>query len=136
MRGVGGIGAGWGIAVVRIMTGLVFAVHGYQKFAGGIGHVAAFFGGIGVPLPGLAAPFISGLELVGGILLILGLATRWVGLLFGGQMLVTTLAVQIPSRGWDASDLDRMLLAAAVLLILAGPGTAALDEAVGLESKA
>ncbi len=51
-------------------------------------------------------------------------------------MLGTALAVQIPSRGWDASDLDRMLLAAAVLLILAGPGTAALDEAVGLESEA
>jgi len=35
---------------------------------------------------------------------------------------------QDPSAGWNASDLDRMLLVASVLLVPAGPGAAALDR--------
>jgi putative oxidoreductase len=68
------------------------------------------------------------LELVGGILLILGVGTRVLGALLGVEMLVTTLWVKIPAQGWNASDLDRMLLVACVLLVLAGPGAAALDR--------
>ncbi len=110
------------------MTGLLFAVHGYQKFAGGIGGVVTLFAKLAIPFPGLMAPFIATLELVGGILLLLGLATRIVAGLFAVEMLVTTLWVKIPSAGWNASDLDRMLLVAGVLLVLAGPGAAALDR--------
>jgi putative oxidoreductase len=110
------------------MTGLLFAVHGYQKFAGGLGGVAAFFAKVAIPLPGLMAPLIAALELVGGILLFLGVATRVVACLFAVEMLVTTLWVKMPGQGWNASDLDRMLLVACVLLILAGPGAAALDR--------
>lgn len=33
-------------------------------------------------------------------------------------------------RGWNASDLDRMLLVAAILMVLAGPGAAAVDNLV------
>ena len=53
-----GIGAhpDWGITVVRLMTGLVFVVHGYQKFAGGISGAATFFAKVGIPFPGLMAP--------------------------------------------------------------------------------
>ena len=128
MKGIGGINPDWGITAVRVMTGLLFAVHGYQKFAGGIGGVSAFFTKVAIPLPGVMAPFIAGLELVGGVLLILGLGTRVVGGLFALEMLVTTLWVKIPSAGWNSSDLDRMLLVACVLLVLAGPGEAALDR--------
>ena len=81
----------YGIFIVRITTGALFAVHGYQKFAGGIGGVVGFFSKLGVPAPGVLAPFVAGLELVGGILLILGVATRWISLLFAGEMLVTTV---------------------------------------------
>jgi uncharacterized membrane protein YphA (DoxX/SURF4 family) len=61
------------------------------------------------------APFIAILELVGGLLLLVGVATRVIG-------------VQLPGRGWNASELDRMLLVACVLFVLAGPGAAALDR--------
>ena len=128
MRGIGGINPDWGVTAVRVMTGLLFAIHGYQKFAGGIGGVATFFAKIAIPFPGLMAPFIAILELVGGILLLLGVATRVVGCLFAVEMLVTTLWVKIPGQGWNASDLDRMLLVTCVLFVLAGPGAAALDR--------
>jgi len=118
----------WGIFVVRVVTGLLFAVHGWQKFAGGIAGVAGFFGKVGIPMPGMMAPFIATLELVGGVLLIIGLWTRWISLLFACEMLVTTLYVQLPAKGWSGADLDRLLLAVALLLILAGPGAASVDS--------
>ena len=74
------------------------------------------------------APFIAILELLGGLLLLVGVATRVIGFLFAVEMLVTTLWVQLPGRGWNASELDRMLLVACVLFVLAGPGAAALDR--------
>jgi uncharacterized membrane protein YphA (DoxX/SURF4 family) len=113
MRGIGGINPDWGVTTVRTMAGLLFAVHGYQKFAGGMGGVSAYFTKVAIPLPGVMVPFIAGLELVGGVLLILGLATRVVGGLFALQMLVTTLWVKIPSAGWNrerpGSDAARRL---------------------------
>ena len=127
MKRIVGIHPDWGIAVVRLMTGLLFAIHGYQKVAGGLGGVTTLFAKLAIPFPGLMAPFIAILELVGGILLLLGIATRVVACLFAVEMLVTTLWVKIPGQGWNASDLDRMLLVACVLFVLAGPGAAALD---------
>jgi len=128
MRRVAGLHPDWGITLIRAMTGLLFAVHGYQKFAAGLGGVSAFFAKIAIPFPAITAPFIAALELVGGILLFLGLGTRVIGCLFAVEMLVTTLWVKLPGQGWNASDLDRMLLVACILFVLAGPGAAALDR--------
>jgi putative oxidoreductase len=127
MRDVLGVHPGWGLTLVRISTGLIFAVHGFQKFMSGISGVAGYFAKLGIPAPGLVAPFIAALELGGGVLLIVGLATRWVGLLLALEMIVTGFWVQIPSKGWNASDLDRSLLAAGLAMFLAGPGRAAVD---------
>ena len=113
------------------MTGLLFAVHGYQKFARGLGDVSVYFAKISIPFPGVMAPFIATLELVGGILLIIGLFTRVVSALFALEMLVTTVWVKLAlGAGWNASDLDRMLLGAGILMVLAGPGAAAADKLV------
>jgi putative oxidoreductase len=116
----------YGIFIVRITTGAVFAVHGYQKFAGGIDRIASFFSKIGIPAPNLMAPFIGGLELIGGILLFLGVATRWMSVLFVCEMVVATVLVSIPARSWSAVELPLMLLAATLLLVLAGPGALAI----------
>jgi uncharacterized membrane protein YphA (DoxX/SURF4 family) len=122
-----GIDPAWGITIVRISTGLIFVVHGVQKFATGLGGVAAFFAKVGIPAPMVMGPFVAILEVVGGVLLIVGLATRWISLLFAIEMIVTTLWVQIRSRGWNASELDRALLASSLLLVLAGSGRASID---------
>jgi uncharacterized membrane protein YphA (DoxX/SURF4 family) len=50
MRDLLGIDAARGITVVRVMMGLVFAVHGYQKFSSGVGAVVASFTKMGIPL--------------------------------------------------------------------------------------
>src|SRR5438093_104390 len=129
MRGIFGVSPAWGVTAVRVMTGLLFAVHGYQKFVRGLGDVSAYFAKISIPFPGVTAPFIAALEVVGGLLLIIGLLTRVVSALFALEMLITTVWVKLAlGAGWNASDLDRMLLVAAILMVLAGPGAAALDR--------
>ena len=119
---------GWGIAALRVAMGLVLLLHGYQKFAGGLATVSAYFAQMSIPLPGVTGPFIAALELVGGALLVLGLATRWVGLLFALEFVVATFWVALPRAGVTRSSLEIMLLAGGLLLFLNGGGKAALDR--------
>ena len=128
MRALENIPPGWGITAVRLMMGFVLAFSGYQKLAGGMAGVAGFFGQVGIPLPEIMAPFITALELVGGIMLLLGLFTRWLGLLYVAEFIVATFWVVIPARGLAAGRLELMMLAGAVMLVLAGAGKASLDE--------
>lgn len=128
MRGIGNIDPGWGITAVRLATGLILLVAGWGKVTGGIGGVAEAFAGMGVPLPGIAAPFVAVLELVGGALLLVGLASRWLGLLFAIQFAYITFLLKLPSQGWGPTRIDVMLLAGAILLFLAGSGRGSVDE--------
>src|SRR6476646_9018559 len=66
-----------GIALLRIVLGVIILMHGWQKFFGmGIGGVTGFFTQVGAPMPGVMAPVIATIELAGGIALIIGLLTR------------------------------------------------------------
>jgi len=66
---------------------------GWQLFESGkgkfenIGRVVEYFTSLGMPAPEITARMISGLELVGGILLFLGLASRPIALILTGNML-------------------------------------------------
>src|SRR5207237_10254649 len=50
---------------------------------------------LGMPLPALTAHFVGGLEIVGGVLLLLGLATRLVAIPFMVEMVVAILSTKI-----------------------------------------
>ena len=128
MRALEGVAPGWGITVIRVAMGIILMVAGYAKFAGGLGNFAGFIGQAGIPAPGLMAPLVATLELVGGLLLLVGAATRWIGLLVLLQFIVVTFVVKLPRAGWDASRIDVMMLAGGLMLFLAGPGKAAVDE--------
>ncbi len=128
MRGIGGMDPGWGVTIVRVATALVFILHGFYKYQGGLDKVSAFFAKVMIPLPGITGPFIATLELFGGILLLVGLLGRWIALLLACDMLVADFYVQLPARGWMGSEFERMLFAAALLLFIAGPGRLALDN--------
>ena len=63
--------------ILRIVTGFLFAAHGWQKFNEfTIAGTQASFAQMGVPAANVAAPVIATLELVGGIALIVGVLTR------------------------------------------------------------
>jgi putative oxidoreductase len=123
----------WGIAVLRVIVGFTFFMHGWQKlFQFGLPGVTNAFTQMGVPLPGVTAPLVSVLELVGGALLILGLLTRPAAILLAIDMLVATLLVHLPAGFFLPNGVAfvLLLLAGAVALVLTGPGAFAVDRII------
>jgi putative oxidoreductase len=119
--------SGWGTAVVRIIMGCVLIITGHEKLISGIQRVSATMLKNRIPFPTVAAAYITTLELVGGVLLLIGLGARWLGLLYIGEFLVVSFYVLVPRRGWMDARLPIMLLAGALMLFLCGSGKASLD---------
>lgn len=122
---------GWAMALLRIVTGLVFFAHGYQKvFVQGVSSFAGFLGQIGMPAPNLLAPLVAAVELLGGLALILGLFTRWAALPLAIVMLVAAVAVHFKQGFFlpNGYEYTLVLLAANISLFLAGAGELALDN--------
>ena len=120
---------GYGIAIVRIMAGIVLFVAGYQKWTGpGIAGITNFFGNVGIPAPAVMAPLLMSFEVVGGLLLILGLFSRFVGAAMIVQFLVAGFAVSLPSQmGWGQARLDFLLGSCGALFLLSGAGLFSVD---------
>src|ERR1700679_2024130 len=76
----------------RLAWGLEFFVSGQGKLKSHA-DIVEFFTSLGIPFPDLNAWFVGGLECVGGILLILGLLSRPIGLILLVNMTVAYLAV-------------------------------------------
>jgi putative oxidoreductase len=67
----------WGMTILRVAIAIIFIAHASQKlFSHGIDAVAKAFAQLGVPLPTVSTVAISGLEFVGGLLLLIGLLAR------------------------------------------------------------
>ena len=125
--------ADWGIAVLRVIVGFTFFMHGWQKlFQFGLPGVTNAFTQMGVPLPGVTGPLVSVLELVGGALLVLGLLTRPAAILLAIDMLVATLLVHLPAGFYLPTGVAfvLLLLAGVVALALTGPGAFAVDRLI------
>jgi len=58
--------AGWGMAIMRVVTGIVFMGHGAPKFGitgdGGLESTAGFLASLGVPMPAVAAFLVAFFE--------------------------------------------------------------------------
>ena len=112
----------------RLFLGPVFIAAGLNKVVAW-DNTVAWFGnadwGLGLPLPGLMAFLAVSAELVGGFLLILGLATRYVAIPLMITMLVAAFAVHW-EHGWFAiapSDVSTSM--AKPLAVIGIPGAEA-----------
>jgi putative oxidoreductase len=130
MRGIAGIDPGWGVTIVRLAFAVIMIHAGWLKWfqAGVTTGVTASMAKMGFPMPMAFAFVAATLELVGGLLLLVGVFGRWLGLLFAIQFAIAFLWVKLPG-GFAAGRLDLMLVAAALLFLLAGSGRASVDEA-------
>lgn len=119
-----------GLAVLRIVVGVVFFMHGYQKlFKMGFHGVAGFFGHLSIPAPAFFAVVVTLVEFVGGILLVTGLATRIPATLLAVDILVALLVVHL-KNGFFAPGVEfpLTLLAGTICLALSGGGSATVKR--------
>ena len=112
-------------SLLRIVVGLTFSFHGWQKWFGAFGG----FGGKPVPLDsmlGAAGP----IETIGGALILLGLFTRPTAFLLSGQMAVAYFTAHFP-RGanplLNGGELAVLYCWMFLYLSAAGPGPWSVD---------
>jgi putative oxidoreductase len=114
----------------RVVVGYVFLLSGWGK----LNHLAATtdnFVGWHIPAAQVLAPFVSGVEFLGGLFLLVGFLTR-----ISAGALGVTMIVAIASAKWDQVDsLETLLgfdeteyLALFLWLAIAGAGALSLDS--------
>jgi putative oxidoreductase len=118
------------LLVLRLVLGVIFIVHGYQKVFGyGISGVTESFTHMGIPLASVVAPFISVIELLGGIALIFGAFTRVAAFLLACDMLGAMIFVHAKNGFSAPKGIENVLgnFAMAVAIALVGAGLYSVD---------
>jgi putative oxidoreductase len=119
-----------GLLIIRLIFGLTFAAHGTQKLFGwfggyGLAGTGGWMESIGLK-PGKLNAFVAGLgELVGGLLLALGLGLPIAAILMTATMLVAIAKVHGKNGYWATAggyEYNLAIIAVAIGLALTGPG--------------
>lgn len=122
------------IVLIRVLVGWVFLSEGIQKFlypsALGVGR----FERIGIPAPGVMAPVVGGVEIVFGILVLVGLFTRWSAVpllcVISGALITTKVPFFVHHGFWAVlheARTDVSMLLGLIFLVIVGGGSLALD---------
>lgn len=114
----------------RVVVGWVFLWSGWGKLQN-LPQVTENFAGWGIPWPQVLTPFVSGVEFLGGLFLLLGLLTR-----ISAGALGVTMIVAIKAAKWaDVDSLETLLgfeevayLALFLWLAIAGAGPVSVDR--------
>ena len=124
------------LLAARVLLAAMFLVSGHAAFADPAG-TAAYFEGLGLPAPQLAARAVMVVELGGGLLLVAGLATRPVALLLAAFSIAASMIGHYGQGGGDAALAflhtqallkDIAVACGQVALAVAGAGPLSLDR--------
>lgn len=119
------------LALLRVMTGLLFVEHGTQKLLNFPTRVN------NAPMPDLASLVgVQGIiEFVGGLMFIFGLFTRPVAFILSGNMAVAYFLVHAPrgffpiSMGGNGGELSILFCFVFLYFVTAGAGPYSVDRA-------
>jgi len=129
-----------GLLVLRLAVGLTMAAHGGQKLFGwfggyGLAGTGGFLETLGFRPGRVHASLAGTAELLGGLLIALGLLTPVGAALVIAVMVVAIGSVHLP-KGFFVSDggfeYNLMIVASSAALAFAGPGAYSLDAVDGL----
>jgi putative oxidoreductase len=120
--------------VIRLLAGLVFFAEGIKKFMFPADWGVGRFEKIAIIYPGLSAPFVAVVEIICGLLLIVGLPTRLAALLLLIDISVAILTTKVPilmHKGfWPAeaeARADYSMFMSSFFLLIVGAGAMSLD---------
>jgi len=129
---------------LRFVVGFGFIAHGYAKLARGPEHFITILSALGVPAPVLMGWLTIGIELVGGLALLIGALVTFVSVPLAAILLVAALTVHIrygfssiklqavtaagAQFGQPGYELDLLYLASLATLVLGGSGPLAIDD--------
>jgi putative oxidoreductase len=117
--------AQYGPLPIRILAGIAFIIHGLPKLSDIAGTEDFFANMIGLPAE-MALP-IGLLEVIGGIALLVGALTRIASILLIIEMIGSTIVAKL-SRGFVGGyELDLLLMAISISLLLTGPGRISVE---------
>jgi putative oxidoreductase len=138
LRRITSTSASWATVPLRLALGIAFIGHGAQKVLGSFnGPGFAKFTSFPAPFPfmrpawlWMGAAAVS--ELIGGILVLLGLFTRIGALLIACVMLVAIFGVLWPKFfAPEGMELAVAFLGIALALLITGGGQASVDKMIG-----
>src|SRR5215218_5653449 len=129
------------LLVLRVVVGVLFAGHGAQKLfgafgGGGLDGTAEMFDNIGLRPGALAARAAGTAELLGGLLIALGLFTPFAAAALIGVMTAAVITVHAPNGIWNTNrgyEYNLVMVAAVFALSGVGAGAWSLDDAFGFD---
>jgi putative oxidoreductase len=134
----------WSPIPLRLIVGYGFIAHGYAKLARGPEHFAAILGAIGMPFAAELSWLTVIVEILGGLMVLVGIGVEIAALPMAFVLLVAIVTVHLPNgfssiklQAFDASgahfgqpgyETDLLYLAGLAALVLAGAGPLSLDR--------
>ena len=130
--------AGYGLTVLRIFVGIIFAAHGSQKLfgwfgGGGLAGTAQWMESIGLAPGTVMAVLAGGTEFLGGLALIVGLLARPAALGLSFTLLVAIFSVHIHNGLFMANngyEFALALLGGTIAVLIEGAGKLSLDRGI------
>lgn len=134
----------WYALPLRAIIGFGFFAHGYAKLARGPENFGAILGAIGMPFPQLFSWATVGIELLGGVLILLGALVPLVSVPMIIVLIVAVLTVHLPNGfssikllaydkagahfGQPGYETDLLYLAGLIALCFGGAGPLSVDK--------
>jgi putative oxidoreductase len=122
------------ILAIRLLVGAVFFMEGIKKFLFPDQWGAGRFTGFGIPAPHVMGPFVGVVEIVCGLLVLLGLRTRLAAVpllcVISTAIVVTKIPILFKAGFWRMEDVGRTdysMLMGLLFLLFAGSGSLSLD---------
>jgi len=133
----------WALLPLRLVVGYGFFAHGIAKWNRGPEKFAKLLTVIGVPAPGITARVVVGVELLGGLAIMLGVLVLLASVPLIGSMIVAMFTIHVhygfsavntigltatgPVLGPPGYEINLLYVGALLALALSGPGALSVD---------